>query len=513
MSILKNFLKKGKIGFVRDLIKDGRIEIEDIDTLYSILSGDIDLTSQYENRLIFYTWLFLRKNKNFIDFSQLQKILNIPAKALKNIFVAEPIKVKFPTASEEKERLVTAYIFPLKEKTDILSFSKDREINEALKIIQRAVNKNFFVIFDDEFTGKSFMLSVAAGLLLPEDILERYAFTGVLDESGEVYPVEHLDNKERAAKAEGLVLISPESIDNLQELVYWLGNKSLDIPFVFVVGKPKDEAFKSLKKLEQKIKEKVTFYSIEKLKEFFSLEEDDLIAYTEKYLPVLKNEELERENEWSKQIKKYEEKLKNIYSKVEGKNRIIHFGFSIPASLAMASGIKLGAKRPVVLYHYQADEYHQVIDLSDETKIRAIKEIEKNPENFKYISVYPLKENSSEEVALSIWIASHNPHGDVLKFSEDKNWSVFAIENKAYPGNLPLNEEVWKGIAKEVYSAINILKNKSASFHIFLSSPVPEAFAIGMALGHFAKGVIYNFNSQNHSYYPVAKIENLVSIF
>ncbi|WP_457622954.1 SAVED domain-containing protein, partial [Persephonella sp.] len=126
--------------------------------------------------------------------------------------------------------------------------------------------------------------------------------------------------------------------------------------------------------------------------------------------------------------------------------------------------------------------------------------------------------------------ASHNPYADVESFLKDekRDYPIVKIESKEFQGNIPLpkdfeelDDDYWIRYVSEIYSALNILKNiyNIKRFHFFLSVPVPIAFGLGMAVGHFWDGIIYNMsfkkNTDGKKYFPVFHIndKNLISIF
>ena len=519
---------------------------KDLKKLKSYLSGNVKkeedlykllIEEDIPNDIKFLVYKQIRKNEYLFDIEQLSKILKLPETVIKKIFKSKPIEVKFPTALNGKSKLITAHIFVLDKTVEKNTFPTEKyikkEIENGFSTIKSLLkNKNFpikdfFVIFDDNFSGKSFMLSIFAGLTLPEHVIKNFMFTGVLNEEGEIFPVEYIKEKETLAVKENLKLITPEHIDNVDELLYYLGDRQIDIPFVYLIKRPENEAKLALQKIELKIKKSNPLFSIEKLRNIFDIKEEDLYINTNEFLPEISFEDLEKENKWIEQIKIFEEKLKNIYSKLSYKNRVLHIGLSVPSSLAMGLGIKLGAKKPVVVYHYQSDEYIPVIDLSDKNKLRKIKYIRKNiDKNLKNIEI--IKPTSlNKEMAVAIWLASHNPYSDVENYliQKGRNFSLLKIESKDFQGNIPfpedfedIDKDYWTRYVSEIYSVLNILKNEGPveKYHFFLSVPVALAFGIGMAIGHFWKGVIYNlsFNSKE-KYYPVLKLEDkrLKSIF
>jgi len=525
LSFIQQF--KGQREKLKEYLKSGNIPVGEIDDLYSLLNEE-----SIPDDIKFLVYQQIKENKDLFHIDKLSKTLNLPPIVVKKIFKSAPIKAKFPIALEKDKDIATAYIIPLEKPIQSNTFSSNREIREGIKTIKSLLKtknipiKDFFVIFDKNFDGKSFMLSILAGLTLPQESLKKFAFTGVLNEEGEIFPVGYISFKEEISKENGLILITPDHLDTVEELIYYLGDEKVDIPFVFFIKRPPNEAKLSLKKLESKIKEKVPFFSIEKLCNLFGFVQEDLIVNFENFLPVLDTDELDTDNLWSNQVKTFEQKLKYIYSKFEYKKRVLHFALGgVPSSLAMALGIKLGAKKPIILYHYQSDEYFPVIELSDYKNLRKIKYIRKNlKENLENIEFF-LEDtfSNTKDIAVSIWLASHNPHFDVENYLKQtkKEFDLLKIESKDFQGDIPLpddfediSKDYWVRYISEIYSLLNILKNNKGvqNYHIFLSVPVVIAFGLGMAVGHFWKGVIYNYNfgakTSDTKYYPVFKLED-----
>ncbi len=518
---------------LKEILRSGAVEPKEVDELYQLLNDETT-----SNEIKFLIWAQIKKREDLFDIEKLSKLLKTSELNTKKIFKSTPIEVQFPIALNNKGELATAYIIPLPKPMDILTFSSNPEIKQALSTIKQLLRtkkhqiQNFFVVFDKDFTGKSFMLAVAAGLFLPEENIKKFAFTGVVNEEGEIFEVSYIPQKEEIARLHNLKLITPDSLDKIDELIYWLRDKPVDIPFVYLVKRPPQETVIALNKIEKEIKKKEKDFSINGLENILGIEKKDLAIVYNNFLPAMTPEQLSEENEWIKQVLDFEEKLKNIYSKVDFKKRVLHIGLSVPVSLAMGLGMKLGTKKPVVVYHYQSDEYIPIIDLSTTAKLRRIKCIRKNIQSqLKNIEVeIPENIESSENVAVAIWLASHSPYGDVQNYLEatEKSWPLIKIESREFQGDIPLPqdfedipEDYWIRYVSEIYSVLNVLKVKYQiqKYHFFLSVPVPIAFALGMAIGHFWDGYIYNYNfnasAPKNKYYPVfdMKDSRLKSIF
>ncbi|GAB6078763.1 SAVED domain-containing protein [Hydrogenobaculum acidophilum] len=511
-------------------ILDGSLKPEDIEEIYDIIK------EQKDDELFYAFYEFLRKNQDKINYDKLEKATSITKNVLERIFLYEKPKIAyFPSVSLQEGRLCKVMVFIFDENIESTSLPRStsmprftslprftsmprynslnyREEIEAVRKIfkKRYPNKDFFVMFDSNFKGSSFTLALLSALFLKEETLKKFAFTGDVKESEDILKVNYLDQKKKVAQDAQLKLITYEDVSNVEELLYYLGDGPIDIPFINI-NREMSEALNSLEKLENAIKEKINFFSLEKLSRFFNINKEDLILTIES-LPPIAEEELSKENPWIKTVLEFESKLKNIYDKAGSRKRIIHFVGSV-SSLVFGLGVKFGSRKPVMVYHYQADAYNMVLDLSDEDKLRRIKHIKEHLELLKLENIKSAP--NQEEVGVVIYFASHSPLGDVLRFSENKSLDVFLVEAKNIKGNIPIPKKgeenffdlvsLWSEIVREIYSALNMLKDRYKKLHIFLSAPVPIAFCLGMAVGHFMNAIVYNYNtkSQNTPYYPV----------
>ncbi|WP_297493484.1 SAVED domain-containing protein [Persephonella sp.] len=480
-------------------INEDSIKDKDVDQLYDLLKDYLQ-----DNELTFAIYKFFDRNPEYLDCQKFSKSTGLSVQVVKEIFNTRPTKVYFPLANHEYSDIASAYVFSLKSKTEKFSFSNKSDLIKIKDLLKnKGIKKNFFVIFDKNFTQRSYLLSVACAFFLSDYVFDSYAFTGEINSEGEIFDVGFIRQKEKITKEKGLRLISPKDADHIDEIIYYLGEEPIDIPFLQLSNKTEEEALISIEKLSEKIKEKSPFFNLKKLEKFFNINREDILLITG-FLPQISKEDLKKENEWIKTIKTFEEKLKNIYSKISRKKRILHIASSV-SSLAFGMGIKFGAKKPVVIYHYQADEYFPVIDLSDDKKIRQIKQVKKEINLLE--AEYLKKSENSRDLAVAIWIASHNLFGDVLRFCENKSCDVIGIKLKDNQGNLPVsNGRLWVDIVNQIYSVLNQLKNqKYERLHFFISSPVAISFALGMSVGHFINGTVYNKNNQ---YFPVFEVED-----
>lgn len=496
--MIKQLYKNDKKILLKTIDED-TIPEEHINQLYELLKENNE-----DNELTFAVYKFFDRNPEYFDYKKFSNSTGLSVQVVKEIFRTRPKRAYFPVANEKHSDVASAFVFITKSKTEKFSFSKKPDLERIKDLLEiKGIKDNFFVIFDKNFSQTSYLLSVVCAVFLPQYVLDCYAFTGEVNSEGEINDVGYLKQKERAVKEKGLTLITPEDVSHIDELLYYLGDYPVDIPFLQLSNKPFEEAVISIEKLSDRIKEKSPFFDLKKLEKFFGIKREDLLLTTG-ILPQIDEKDLEKENEWIKTIKTFEEKLKKIYSKIRRKKRILHFAGSI-SSLSFGLGVKFGIKKPVVVYHYQADEYFPVIDLSDDRKIRDTKQIKKVTDLLE--TEFLTKKENSRDLGVAIWVASHNPFGDVVRFCQDKDCDVVGIRLKDNQGNIPVYDtELWVKIVNQLYSVLNDLKNKRYErLHFFISSPVAVSFVLGMSVGHFINGTVYNKGS---SYYPVFNIDD-----
>lgn len=479
MSLVKHFYKEDKKIF-RELLKNQEIKPEEYIDLYEILKNSND------DEDIFYIYDFLDKNPEAIDYKKLSKITGLDISILNKIFKTKPVKAYFPIANNNHSEIATAYIFKFEKELPFNSFTKKPELENIKKLIKgkNLDIKDFFVIFDKNFKQTSYLLAVISGLFLPEEILSRYAFTGEVNSEGEINEVDFIPQKEEACKKEGLKLINPDIISNLDELLFYLNSKEIDIPFL-ALNQPKEEIKKSIKKIESKIKERKPLYSVEKLLKIFDLKEENLFIKIDRIPP--------EKEKWQEILSSFSEKIKNIYSIALPSKITLHIATSI-ASLSFGMGVILGAKRSYILYHFQNEEYFPLIDLSTPEKSRKIKHVKKDIlQKQDYINLEINIKQNTKEANLILYLASHNPVADVVNFTKNENYIY--ISDKNYQGSIPLKTEIWREYISEIYSAINMTKEKYLinKFNLFISSPSIMALALGMAVGDFMDIAVYNY--------------------
>ncbi len=484
-----------------EVLKNREVKKEEIPFLYNLLANSND------DKIVFHIYRFLDENPEFIDYELLSKITGINKETLNQIFTKKPVKAFFPIGNAERGEIATAYIFKLRSKAEKNSFTDKRELKNIKKVLESRdiLIEDFFVIFDKNFVGSSYLLSVLAGLVLEEEILSDFSFTGEVNSEGEILQVDYIEQKKKACKESGLKLITPMEVSNIDELVFFLNTKEIDIPFL-VLNKSEEEIERSMRKVENKIKDRKDIYSLEKILKIYGLEKQDLYVETG-FVPA-------EEKVWKDLIKEVERKLKKIYSSLKHKKITLHIATSI-ASLSFGLGVLIGIKRSYVLYHFQNEDYFPVLDLTNPDSLRSLKEIKKDIlKNQEFINLEIKIEGKPEKVNFILYLASHNPVGDVLIFT--KNNSYVYISDKNFQGNIPLKEELWKGYLSEIYSVINEFKTRYliTKFNLFISCPSVMALALGMILGHYFDINVYNYyRNLSEKYFKVFNTTEIETVF
>lgn len=224
--------------------------------------------------------------------------------------------------------------------------------------------------------------------------------------------------------------------------------------------------------------------SYEELKKATGTETNEKLIY-------FKNKDLT--TEW------YEELIatKNFITENTSINKIPHIALLVPASFALSLGIILSQSQipEMAIYHFQANTYSKVIDLTDNS--RKIKEIKKQCKKIDYEKI----DQNSENLAIIIQFASHSARASVIKYLEanDIKTNILEITHKN-AGNIQISD--WSEEVSEIYSVIqNYTKEHfTEKFHIFLSAPIPIAFALGLALGSYIHTKVYQYTPSEHAF-------------
>ncbi|MFN3978330.1 SAVED domain-containing protein [Sulfurihydrogenibium azorense] len=460
---------------ILNLIKDGNIKKEWLADLYSIFNME---DSPYITPLKFHLYSLLVHHPEFLDYKLLSEKLNLSEDEIYEIFVKgkQAFEVYFPVylPDEEEAHLYKALIVEGTSKT--FTFNKFVD----LQTIKAAANKDFFVIFSNYFTGDSYQFSIVAGLIAKDkNILKNLAFTGKVSSSGKILPVNHVNEKEKITKANEKNLITPDDISTLEELEFWLN--SSQIPVILINRNTDNNIKESLNQIETLIKQDCPYFTIKNLIKFYNLSEEDLYIIT----PSI---DFSNREELLNILKQFEERLEKLFSV---RNSILYISLSV-ASLGFLVGSLIGARKKVVILHYQG-EYRKAIDMSKDPRV--IKENVKE-----YSIIQPESCNTDQEIALILNIASHNPVNFAKSYIEKNLPHVKStcVINTIYGGNIPLEE--FLTISRELYTYINTIKDK---IHLFYSIPVPISISLGMAIAHFKDITLYHYDSKNTTYIKI----------
>ena len=369
------------------------------------------------------------------------------------------------------------------------------ELKNSLTIVKKLLNKNFAVFFDSYISGKSFMLPLAVALNI-ERIPEDLRFTGALNAKGDILEVDHLKEKIEFAKAHGLRLITPLQVKRFNTIKAYLEKDKWDIPF-YITSAGYEEFSNFLKAF---IGEK-TFEEFEILKGlelFYGLQEDTFYQSTG---------QLKTEEDWRKVCQDFYTRYYKIVTTLPG-NKIFHMGMRGAVALSFALGVLYSHFYPFVFYHYQAKE--------GETKYHTIpmyepRYLKERKSQYNYINTN--FEHNGGDLVILLNFGHHEAVADVKSYaySNLNNPSFLVLEAKQ-KGNLPI--ESFSEAAKECASAIQDIRSQYSmkTYHFFFSCPIPIAFMVGLAFGHYVDGWIYNFQREGSSYQPVLEFRFLRKI-
>ncbi|MCX7813815.1 MAG: SAVED domain-containing protein, partial [Pseudothermotoga sp.] len=366
-------------------------------------------------------------------------------------------------------------------------FTNANSAKQHIDRLSKVVQQRFSVIFNTSVVDNSFMLPLYIALMLGE-VKQGYIFTGGLDDSLNIEPCRKFHEKERACLKIGKKLLGYEQFSNAEEVLRFLTCQSYDVAFLICFSDKRDKDYLnySYEKLAKKIDGAIK-------RELFEKISDTRLIYA---APSLKK------GYFDQQI----HALYKEITKIVSHGAIPHISFIGPASLAMGIGMVLGAHDPVVLYHYQNNEYYRVIDLRRDLRII------KKPKRLTSLKKIIFEETGEgKDCAFVIQFASHTPVMDAEEFIKSKklNTKIIKIFHKEI-GGIAISD--WTEEVIELMSVVQHARSKNyfERLHFFLSIPVPIAFALGMALGHFAKISIYQFtNNDQTPYFEAVRSEQL----
>ena len=474
---------------LENLIKDGNIKKEWLTDLYEIFNME---DNKYITPLKFNLYNLLIHNPQFLDYDLLSQKLNLTEDEIYEIFVKgkQAFEVYFPVYDLEEKESKLYKVLIVEETSKTYTFNRFVDLQH----LKSAVNKDFFVIFSNYFTGESYQLSIVAGLIAKnKSLLQNLAFTGKVSSSGKILPVNHIQEKEKTVQENKKTLITPDDISTLQELDFWLN--SPEMPVILLNRNTDNNLKESLQQIEALIKQDYPYFNIKNLLKFYNLLEEDLYIIT----PSV---DFSNREDLLNLLKQFEEKLEKLFSV---KNAILYLSLSI-ASLGFLVGSLIGSRKKAVILHYQGG-YYKAIDMSKDPRV-----IKQNVSEYKIIQFQDCNNDKEDkEVALILNVASHNPVSSSKSYVEKNLPQVksICVISTNYMGNIPLEE--FLTLSRELYTYINTIKEK---IHLFYSIPVPISISLGMAIAHFKDITLYHYDSKKSEYIKIpVNLNEVISKF
>jgi len=460
----------------KEFLWNGKLD----ENLNDILVQFFELSPSKQFEFIYY----IKKKEKPINLEYVQRIFELDYQDAKAL-ILNPFRIaKIPIVGESNGKISrTILIKGLKKIITNLE-----NLRHSLKVIKDFLGKGFCAVFEDRFSGESFMLPVAISLYV-ERLPDNLIFTGKIDKKGNIYDVDEIERKAKIAQENGLKLIPPIYLDNIREIKEWLDAETYEIPFY--VTKTTQNYEGEFKNFVKSVKINEFDKKLKLLKLFNDLEEKDLILITGRIEP--------KEEEWKRYATEFFKKIKRIEDKLEARE-IMHFAINGSAAFSLACGMLFGSQKPFYFYHYQNGVYHPL----EVKNVRYLKERLKNYNHVDYTYEY-----NSEKLAIIISMAFHEAEADAKVFAERENMSYLIVRHKK-SGNIPIEHMV--EVARETASLIqDIRRDKSFNeFHFFLSCPVSIAFMLGVSFGYYNPGFIYNYEKPH--YVKVLSIEELRKI-
>lgn len=456
---------------LKEFTENGKLD----DLLNEILKDFWKLNTEVQYALI----KRIRIAKKTISLETIKAVFNCSEKVAFELLNNKSVEVFFPVLNSNKEgKIIKALV--IKNTSSILTNLTSQISN------LKEIGENFSVFFDNEFIGNSYMLSVSVGVCCDE-IPQGLAFTGKVDENGKIYPVGNIKEKEEICKRKGFRLVSPFNLKepSISYIRNWLTKKVIDIPYYFTTaGNNAEREFNKFLKYANA--------DIGALDVFYGINKNLLIQYSARL----------EGDKWLEISKEFFKRMSEL--QYGEKIRYIHIAGRMPSSLSFTFGILFGSQTPFTFYHFQNQEYMPI----EIENVRVLKE-HINPENVNGFA-YKYEEGGNELVIL-IGSASHTAGGAVKEFMKGDKYT-YLLTNHQKRGNLTPEEMV--EFARAVNSLIQMLRNdrEFKRYHFFFSCPLPVAFMVGVAFGHFSPASIYNYEQDKSLYIEVLRTEELRKI-
>ncbi|MGJ8455792.1 SAVED domain-containing protein [Pseudothermotoga sp. U03pept] len=470
-------LKQNQEFFVCALREDALTLDEAIETL-----ADVCKDRGEEYSVIIYEILLRARRSNYKNHEKLAELFDKDAELAFDLLNESYTSFDFPVISKNGARIARGLVFNTRR-----TFTNICAAEQHIEKLSYMLGKTFSVVFDTDIVDESFILSLYVALVA-ERVNPKMIFTGSLYEDFTIKSVENYEEKERLARKLGKVLISSHEVSDARELKRYLTSKKHDVAFLVSYSNKTSRNY--LEESYHRLKEKIESVVNERL--FQKLSKVSLVYSS----PTLRDCDFQREVV----------KLSKMLSRIISTGATPHLSIIGPSSLAMGIGAAFGAQNSIVLYHYQSNEYHRVIDLR--ANARSIK---------KLMKMSDLEKTDVEETgdgrdcAFVIHFASHSPFSDVGIYLKKRkiDAKIVKIFHKELGG---IKVSDWSQEVAELMTIIQSVRDKAhfERLHFFLSLPVPIAFALGMALGPFVNASIYQYTTgKKLPYFEAVRLEDL----
>lgn len=421
-----------------------------------------------------------------IDYESSEKILQGEARIFP-ILLIEP-SFSYPFKVKESRALVIPHTKKL--------ITNLPEIKKKLQVIKKLIEKNFAVFFEDHFTGESFQLPLLVSLAVKTTPPRHLRFTGKVNSKGMILPVDHETEKERYCKERGLTLISPVKVKNFETIKAYLERDSWDLPF-YVTSSGQEE-FSSFFNACEFEKEYGRLSFLDGLELFYNLKKEDFFLITGK---------LSKKEDWETFARIFYNKIQYLKNNLPG-GKVFHLGIRGAVAFAFSLGILFSHFDPFIFYHYQTLEgrpgYHPI-------QVTSPRILKMRLNKYEYLK--PYYEEQGDELVVIFNFSHHEPLADVRKYILERVENPsFAVLETEYKGNLPVS--AFLKVSAEAASYLQDLRRERSftRFHFFFSCPVAIAFLVGLAFGHYADGMIYNYEKEEGLYKPVLELKTLREI-
>lgn len=232
---------------------------------------------------------------------------------------------------------------------------------------------------------------------------------------------------------------------------------------------------------------------------------DDLIVHRVEALPP-------QTEAWAELARLFESKINRLAARLRGQ-RVYHIFLNCPVALALGLGAMLRTLYEVVLYQYQPGTqppYVPVVDfyaLSQESGPGTALLHEPVTEH-RFTAVEEADQLTSRTF-VSVHLFSRDPRADVEKLAQDQNAAGVHIRN-TYGSSLSPTDD-WLTVAREIQTIVRDLMSRPEvkRQELSLSSYLPLAFAIGMALGTQYPITVHSWYSTDQEFKPVLELNRL----